>query len=71
MTKKASLLVVDSAAFLKGYQLQNYCEKAVTVKEVVSEIRNAQTRQNLQVLPYKLEFKEPTPISIAHGRCAL
>ena len=66
---RAEVLVVDSAAFIKRYQLQEYCKKAVTVKEVVAEIRDPQTRQSLQVLPYELELKEPGHASVAHGKC--
>ena len=64
---RADILVVDSAAFIKRYQLQNYCKKAVTIREVVAEIKDPQTRQSLQVLPYELEIKEPGHASIAHG----
>ena len=64
---RAEILVVDSAAFIKRYQLHKYCKKAVTVKEVVAEIRDLQTRQSLQVLPYELELKEPDHASVAHG----
>ena len=63
------VLVVDSAAFIRGYQVQNYCKKAVTVKEVISEIKDAKTRQNLQVLPYELELREPRSEAIHHGQC--
>ena len=64
---RADILVVDSAAFIKRYQLQNYCKKAVTIREVVAEIKDPQTRQSLQVLPYELEIKEPGHASVAHG----
>ena len=60
--------MVDSATFIRGYQVQNYCKKAATVKEVVSEIRDARTRQSLQVLPYELELRDPRPESILHGQ---
>ena len=64
---RAGVLVVDSVAFIKRYQVQDYCKKAVTVKEVVAEIKDLQTQQSLQVLPYELELKEPSHVSIAHG----
>ncbi len=42
-------------------------EEIVTLREVVSEIRDKATRQRLQVLPYELTFKEADPDDIRHG----
>ena len=61
------LLVADSNAFIKGIPLQKLSNQ-VTVREVVSEIRDAETRRRLQVLPYELSFKEPSQSAIRHGR---
>ena len=61
------LLVADSGAFIKGAPLQEWSENVVTVKEVVTEIRDARTRQRLQFLPYNLTFREPSHSAIQHG----
>ena len=61
-------LVADSAAFLKNAPLQQIAHKVFTIREVVSEIKDATTRQRLQVLPYTIEFREPSVESIKVGR---
>ncbi|XP_065065189.1 RNA-binding protein NOB1-like [Rhopilema esculentum] len=57
-------LVADSAAFLKNAQLQNIANRIFTVQDVVHEIRDAATRQRLAVLPYEIEFREPSTESV-------
>ena len=64
---KVKVLVADSGAFIKGAPLHEWSERVVTVREVVGEIRDYNTRQRIQLLPYKLEFREPSPSSIYHG----
>ena len=61
------LLVADSNAFIKGVPLEKLSDQVVTVKDVVSEIRDAETRRRLQVLPYELSFREPSQSAIRHG----
>ena len=39
----------------------------MTVREVVSEIRDKATRRRLQVLPYDLKFREPASDAIRIG----
>lgn len=54
-------VVADAGAFLKKAQLQDIGKNIYTLKEVVNEIRDKQTRRSLAFLPYKLNFKEPFP----------
>ena len=61
------VLVVDSGAFIKGALLEKWSENVVTVREVVSEIRDVNTRRRLQVLPYDLSFREPSQEALHHG----
>lgn len=49
------------------FLLQNYGDEIYTIQAVVQEIRDKQTRSRLQILPYSLNFREPTPQSISHG----
>jgi len=63
-----STLVADSGAFIKGAPLQKWSRRVVTVKDVVSEIRDKATRERLQVLPYDLAFKEPSAEALHHGQ---
>ncbi|KAJ8407921.1 hypothetical protein AAFF_G00269650 [Aldrovandia affinis] len=54
-------VVADAGAFLKKAPLQDIGRNIYTLKEVVDEIRDKQTRRSLAFLPYKLIFKEPFP----------
>jgi RNA-binding protein NOB1 len=58
-------LVVDANAFIKNVPLQDLAENIYTVRQVVDEIRDRQTRARLAVLPYDLQILEPTEESIA------
>ncbi|XP_029464146.1 RNA-binding protein NOB1 [Rhinatrema bivittatum] len=57
-------VVADAGAFLLNAALQEIGKNIYTVKEVVSEIRDKETRRRLAVLPYELHFKEPFPENI-------
>ncbi len=65
---RIGILVADSGAFIKAAPLQRWSERVLTVKEVVSEIKDEHTRRRMGVLPYSLEFREPSLDSIQHGR---
>ena len=62
-----AVLVVDSGAFIKGAPLEKWSGNVVTVREIVSEIRDINTRRRLQVLPYDLSFREPSQEALHHG----
>lgn len=38
-----------------------------TLRDVVDEIRDKETRRSLAVLPYQLHFREPHPEHVRHG----
>ncbi|XP_043350658.1 RNA-binding protein NOB1 isoform X2 [Dermochelys coriacea] len=57
----AEHVVADAGAFLRGAPLQDFGRNIYTIKEVVSEIRDKETRRRLAVLPYQLHFKQPFP----------
>ncbi|XP_066493332.1 RNA-binding protein NOB1 isoform X2 [Tiliqua scincoides] len=54
-------VVADAGAFLKGAPLQEIGRNIYTIREVVTEIRDRETRRRLAVLPYELRFKQPFP----------
>ncbi|XP_072135886.1 RNA-binding protein NOB1 isoform X1 [Mobula birostris] len=54
-------VVADAGAFLKNAPLQEFGKNIYTLKEVVNEIRDKETKRRLAVLPYQLHFKEPFP----------
>ncbi|XP_048403118.2 RNA-binding protein NOB1 isoform X2 [Stegostoma tigrinum] len=59
-------VVADAGAFLKNAPLQEFGKTIYTLKEVVNEIRDKETKRRLAVLPYQLHFKEPFPEYIRH-----
>ncbi|XP_069757365.1 RNA-binding protein NOB1 isoform X2 [Narcine bancroftii] len=54
-------VVADAGAFLKNAPLQEFGKNIYTLKEVVNEIRDKETKRRLAVLPYQLHLKEPFP----------
>merc|ERR1719494_1599497 len=44
--------------------MQELAERVVTIQDVLNEIRDAATRQRLAVLPYELDFREPSIESV-------
>ena len=64
---RVGVLVADSGAFIKAAPLERWSECVLTVRDVVSEIRDVDTRARLQVLPYQLSFREPRAEALQHG----
>lgn len=59
--------MADSAAFIKNAPLHNLCENVYTVEDVIKEIRSKATRQRLSVLPYRLNFRQPSAEAVLAG----
>ncbi|KAJ7383982.1 Nin1 binding protein [Desmophyllum pertusum] len=57
---KVQHIVADSAAFLRNAPLHDMCENVYTIEDVINEIRDVTTRQRLAVLPYNIQFREPS-----------
>jgi len=64
------LLVVDANAIIDGVKLEGIADRALTIQEVLDEIRDKQSRQYLASLPYELEVSEPSEESIQAGKHA-
>ena len=60
--------MADSGAFIKRAPLGKWSPKVVTVKEVLSEVKDKSTRQRLQVSPFEIQLREPTLSSIQYGK---
>lgn len=58
--KPVNYLIVDSSVLIRRAPLKDLAEKVYAVSAVVSEIKDANTRASLQVLPYEFHFKEPS-----------
>ena len=65
---EVNCLVVDSGPFIKGVALQDWSQTVYTIRDVISEIKDSETRQRLQVLPYELVIREPSQESIKLGK---
>lgn len=65
-----SVAVVDTNAIISGLQLHRIADTAVTIPEVLSEVRDKHTRQALANLPFALECKQPTEESVKAGKAS-
>ena len=68
---RVGVLVADSSAFISAAQLERWSERVVTVREVVTEVRDVDTRTRLQALPYELSFREPGAEALQQGKASL
>ncbi|CAI9724281.1 RNA-binding protein NOB1 [Octopus vulgaris] len=57
--RKVKFVIVDSGAFIKNAPIDRIGENIYTIKEVLSEVIDKNTRDRLQVLPYEVLFREP------------
>ena len=65
---KVQHIVADSAAFLRNAPLHDMCENVYTIEDVINEIRDVTTRQRLAVLPYNIQFREPSTEALHAGK---
>ncbi|KAJ4902558.1 Nin one binding (NOB1) Zn-ribbon like [Raphanus sativus] len=64
-TKGISMAVVDANAVIDGsHSLTSFADKFVTVPEVISEIRDPDSRRRLEFIPFTIETMEPSPESL-------
>lgn len=61
MDKRFKTLVVDASGFINGSDFLNMADEIVTVREIIDEIRDKNTRERLQCLPFQIIFREPSP----------
>ena len=61
-------VVVDTNAVVKGFRLERFADEAVTIPEVLHEIRDKQARHTLATLAFELKVQDPDPESIAAVR---
>lgn len=57
-------VVVDANAIVKGLRLERLAEEAVTIPEVLREIKDRQARHTLATLPFELKVRDPDEESI-------
>lgn len=61
------VVIVDANAIINGIRLEGIADKAVTIQEVLDEVRDKQSRAFLASLAIKLEVAEPSEDSIKAG----
>ncbi|CAN6929538.1 unnamed protein product, partial [Brassica oleracea] len=60
------MAIVDANAVTDGRQsLTDFADKFVTVPEVLSEIRDSDSRRRLDIIPFTIETMEPSPESLS------
>ncbi|XP_076470243.1 RNA-binding protein NOB1-like isoform X2 [Babylonia areolata] len=64
MATSVEHVVVDAGGFIRNAPIREIGEEVYSLPDVVNEISDKATRQRLQVLPYKLNLKNPTAEAI-------
>lgn len=62
-----SVVVVDANAIISGMRFDRMAESAVTIPEVLEEIRDKNSRQFLSTLPFGIDTRQPTEESLKAG----
>ena len=65
--KKMKYLIADTAAFIKNVPMFEYAHNVISIRDVVDEIRDKETRQRLMAFPIEIQYKEPDTNSIKKG----
>lgn len=60
--------VIDANAIINGLDLNAIAAKLVTIQEVMDEIRDKRSRQNIATLPRGIDVREPTEESVKAGK---
>lgn len=62
-----SEVIVDTNALIRGVHLERFACRAVTVEEVLGEIRDKKSRAWLDRIPFGVEVEEPDEEDIKAG----
>ncbi|KAH3760111.1 20S-pre-rRNA D-site endonuclease nob1 [Pelomyxa schiedti] len=57
------VVVVDTNILLRNLRMEKFGERIVTVPEVIREVRDKRSREQLALIPYVLEVADPSPDS--------
>ena len=66
--KKMKYLIADTAAFIKNVPMHEYAHNVISIRDVIDEIRDKETRQRLLACPIEIEYKDPDVNSIKKGK---
>ena len=68
---RTTRVVVDTNAIVKGFRLERFAEEAVTIPEILREVKDLQAKHTLATLPFELKVLDPDEASVAAvRRCA-
>lgn len=62
-----AVAVIDANVIINGIDVSSFATTAVTVPEVLAEIRDERSRAFLKQLPFGIETKEPSEESLKAG----
>ena len=65
--KQMTYLIADTAAFIKHTPMHEYAEHVISIKDVVDEIRDKETKQRLLACPIDIQYREPDTKAIKRG----
>jgi len=57
--KKMKYLIADTAAFIKNVPMHEYAHNVMSIRDVIDEIRDKETRQRLLACPIEIEYRDP------------
>ena len=66
--QKMKYLIADTAAFIKNVPMHEYAHNVISIRDVIDEIRDKETRQRLLACPIEIEYRDPDVNSIKRGR---
>ena len=59
--------VLDANAIIGGLSVQRALDRLVTIPEALQEVRDKQSREALEALPFRVELMEPSEDSVRAG----
>lgn len=65
--KKMKYLIADTAAFIKNVPMHEYAHNVMSIRDVIDEIRDKETRQRLLACPIEIEYRDPDVESLKKG----
>lgn len=66
--QKMKYLIADTAAFIKNVPMHEYAHNIISIRDVIDEIKDKETRQRLLACPIEIEYRDPDVNSIKRGR---
>lgn len=65
--RTTSEVIVDTNALIRGFQLERFACRALTVQEVLDEVKDKKSRAWLDRMPFGIEVHEPDEEDVRAG----